>query len=138
VFEVECCPRYYEVDQQGVVFNMWYLGYFDEAWAAFMASLGRSYPQLLADGDDVMLVRTEVDWSQGLRFGERATIEVGVERLGRTSFTLRYDLRRDGTMICRARTVYVMVGTDGSGKKDVPPDLRAGMEQHRVEPLPGA
>ena len=32
--------RYLEADQQGVVFNMWYLGYFDEAMAQFLEEGG--------------------------------------------------------------------------------------------------
>jgi acyl-CoA thioester hydrolase len=132
VIEYRFAPRYYEVDQQGVVFNMWYLGYFDEAYAAFVAGIGYPYPEMIAAGDDVMLVRTEVEWTDGLRYGQPAAVEVGVEHLGRTSFTLRYDLLRDGERICRGRTVYVVIDTDGSGKKEIPPRLRTGMQQHLV------
>jgi acyl-CoA thioester hydrolase len=138
VFRYEVTPRYLEVDQQGVVFNMWYLGWFDDAWAAFVASLGHSYPNLLAGGDDVMLVRSELEWSSGLRYGESATIEVSVEHLGRTSFTVRFDVRRGGQQAdvsCRGRTVYVVVGTDGSGKRPIPAALRTAMEGHLVAGL---
>jgi acyl-CoA thioester hydrolase len=45
--------RYFETDQQGVVFNMWYLGYFDEAMTAFLAEGGVAYADLLASGFDV-------------------------------------------------------------------------------------
>jgi acyl-CoA thioester hydrolase len=44
--------RYLEVDQQGVVFNMWYLGYFDEAMAAYLEDGGLAYPDMLAAGND--------------------------------------------------------------------------------------
>ena len=35
--------RYLEVDAQGVVFNAWYLAWFDEAMAAFFADRGLPY-----------------------------------------------------------------------------------------------
>jgi acyl-CoA thioester hydrolase len=133
MFRFPLSPRYLEVDQQGVVFNMWYLGYFDDAWAAFMAALGRGYPQMLADGDDVMLVRSELEWSAGMRFGDEATIDVAVERLGRTSFTCRFDVRRGEELTCRGRTVYVLVGTDSAAPKEIPAVLRAAMADHLVE-----
>jgi acyl-CoA thioester hydrolase len=118
-------PRYLEVDRQGVVFNMWYLAYFDDAIAAYLATLGHPYPDLLAGGHDVMLVHTELDWSGALRYGDRAEVRVVPEAVGRTSFTLRYDVLRDGVTLCRARAVYVVVATDDNGKRPVPDWLRA-------------
>ena len=37
-FRFPVSVRYLEVDQQGVVFNMWYLAYFDDAMTAFLAA----------------------------------------------------------------------------------------------------
>jgi acyl-CoA thioester hydrolase len=116
--------RYLEVDRQGVVFNMWYLAYFDDAIAGYLAHRGLSYPELMARGYDVMLVHTELDWTGGVGFGDDVTVEVRPEALGRTSFTLEYTVLRSGERVCRARTVYVLVATDGSGKVEIPPALR--------------
>jgi acyl-CoA thioester hydrolase len=127
VFEYAFSPRYLEVDQQGVVFNMWYLGYFDDAMAAFLAHLGHPYPQLLAAGDDVMLVRSELDWSSGVSFGDAVAVGVSVEAIGTTSFTLGFVVRRGEATTCRGRTVYVMIGTDGSGKRPIPATLRSAL-----------
>lgn len=118
-------PRYLEVDRQGVVFNMWYLAYFDDAMTGFLAARGVPYPELMARGLDVMLVHTELDWSGGLGFGEAAYVEVGVEAVGRTSFTLTFDVVRDGATLCRGRTVYVLVTLEGNEKTVVPDELRA-------------
>jgi acyl-CoA thioester hydrolase len=125
-------PRYLEVDRQGVVFNMWYLAYFDDALAGFLAAGGLPYPRLLAEGFDVSLVHTELDWTAGLAYGERAVIAVGVEAIGRTSFTLAFEVLREGAGaadgepgVCRGRTVYVVVADDGSGKREIPPALLA-------------
>jgi acyl-CoA thioester hydrolase len=130
MYEYAFSPRYLEVDQQGVVFNMWYLGYFDDAMAAFLAHLGHPYPQLLVDGDDVMLVRSELDWTSGVRFGDAAAVGVSVEAIGTTSFSLRFEVRRGAEVTCRARTVYVMIGTDGSGKRPIPSAVRTALSAH--------
>jgi acyl-CoA thioester hydrolase len=134
VFAYPLSPRYLECDQLGVVFNMWYLGYFDEALAAFFGSLGHPYPELVAGGHDVMLARTEIDWADALRYGESVQVEVSVESVGRTSFVLRFDVVHDGTATCRGRTVYVFVANDGTGKCPLPDALRAGLERHRAHP----
>ncbi len=115
--------RYFETDQQGVVFNMWYLGYFDEAMTAFLAEGGVAYADMVAAGFDVQLVRSEIDWRAPLRFGDEAVIEVSTARVGRTSFTLQFSIAAPAEV--RAITTYVVVATDGSGARPIP-ELLAG------------
>ena len=112
--------RYFEVDQQGVVFNMWYLGYFDEAMSAFLEEGGLPYQRMLDSGFDVQLVHSEVDWGSSLRWGDTAEVRVALAGRGRTSFTLSFDVAAGGAPVASGRTVYVVVGTDGSGKQPIP------------------
>ncbi len=124
VFEQALRVRYMEVDAQGVVFNGWYLTYFDEAMAAFLEFRGLPYPELLETGFDVQLVRSEIDWKAGLRWQDDAVVAVSTAHLGRTSFALDFETRRNGAEVtCSARTFYVVVATDGSGKRELPPLL---------------
>ena len=119
--------RYLEVDQQGVVFNMWYLAYFDDAMTAYLAAKGFPYDDLLGAGLDCQLVHTEIDWTGGLGFGDDAGIAVEAERIGTSSFVLRFTALRAGEPVAVGRTVYVVVGTDGSGKREVPDRLRVAL-----------
>ena len=66
MFEWSTKVRYMEVDAQGVVFNGWYLTYFDEAFSAFLAARGLPYSELMDASFDVQLVRSEIDWKSGL------------------------------------------------------------------------
>jgi acyl-CoA thioester hydrolase len=109
-----------EVDAQGVVFNGWYLTYFDEAMTGFLAARGASYAALGAAGVDVQLVHVELDWVAGLRYADEFTVAVATATVGRTSFALDFQTRRDGEATCSARIVYVVVATDGSGKRPIP------------------
>ncbi|MGH9136540.1 MAG: acyl-CoA thioesterase [Acidimicrobiales bacterium] len=113
--------RYYEVDQQGVVFNSWYLAYMDEAMTAFIQRDGTSYQQLLTSGVDFQLVHTELDWQDALRYGDVANVDVALARLGRTSFTVQFAVRVGERPVATASTVYVVVATDGSGPCPPPP-----------------
>lgn len=125
--------RYLEVDQQGVVFNMWYLAYLDEAMAAFLRHHGLPYPDMLAAGYDVQLVHTEIDWHGSLGYGERGAVEVGLAGTGRTSFTLDFLVRAGERVVAAASTVYVVVATDGSGKQEIPAVVRDALGE--VTPL---
>ena len=123
--------RYLEADQQGVVFNMWYLGYFDEAMARFLEEGGLAYPDMLAAGCDVQLVHSDIDWHSPLRWPDRAEVEVSLAEAGTTSFVLAFEVRTGGTRVATGRTVYVVVATGGSGKRPIPASLR-----HALGPVP--
>ena len=126
VFEFPVQVRYMEVDAQGVVFNGWYLTYFDEAFTAFLAARGLPYQKMIDAGFDVQLVHTDIDWAAGLRWQDDVRVAVSTARVGRTSFAVDFQTRRHGEPTCTARTVYVVVATDGSGKRPIPP-LLAGV-----------
>ena len=119
--------RYLEVDAQGVVFNAWYLAWFDDAMTAFLAHRGLPYRDMLDTGHDVQLVRSEIDWTAGARFQDEVDVAVSTARLGHTSFALDFAVRRGDAPICTGRTVYVVVATDGSGKRAIPPVIAAAL-----------
>ena len=85
--------RYLEVDAQNVVFNSWYLAWFDDAMSAFLEHGGLPYKEMLAAGYDVQLVRSEIDWRAGVGFQDVLDIAVATARLGRTSFALDFEVR---------------------------------------------
>ncbi len=107
--------RFFEVDSLGVVFNMWYLGWCDEAMSAYLDVLGHGYGTLRAAGLDAVLRRAELEWVDSLEAFQRAEIGVRVEHIGSTSFRLGYDVRRvseadpSGTPCARVAITYVCV-----------------------------
>lgn len=125
-------PRYAEVDQQGVLFNAHYLTWFDEACAAFISHLGVSYPDLMAQGRELQVAHTEVDFDEPVRWQDDVRVTVGCSHLGSTSFTLEFRVRRtDGSghehLAARARTVYVVVSTQTWNKHAIPTTLRSAL-----------
>ena len=112
--------RYLEVDAQGVVFNAWYLAWFDDAMTAYLLHGGLPYRTMLDAGYDVQLVRSEIDWKAGVGFGDEVEVAVSTARIGRTSFALDFEVRRGPDVTCAGRTVYVVIATDGSGKREIP------------------
>jgi acyl-CoA thioester hydrolase len=125
---IDIHTSFFQFDQQGVVFNMWYFGWFDDAMTEFMGEIGYPYLALNSDGLDVQLVHTEADWRDAVRYGDLVTVDVATERVGSTSFTLLFTARVGAQARATGRTVYVLVATDGSGKRPLPPKLRAALE----------
>jgi acyl-CoA thioester hydrolase len=125
VFSFPVNVRYMEVDAQGVVFNAWYLTYFDDAMTAFMKDRGMPYQTMLDAGFDVQLVRSEIDYRAGVRWQDEIVVAVATSRLGNTSFTLDFQVRRGAGEVCtNGRTVYVVVDTTAHRKQAIPAFMR--------------
>lgn len=116
-------PRYMEIDAQGVVFNGWYLTWFDEAFAAFLADRGLPYRALIDEGFDVHVVRSEIDYRAGVRWGDDVAVAVATSRIGTTSFALDFHVERGDEVCITGRNVYVVVAADFTGKRPIPPSL---------------
>jgi acyl-CoA thioester hydrolase len=119
--------RYYEVDQQGVVFNGWYLSWFDEALSGFLRHQGLPVSVMEARDIDYMLVRSEIDWHAGVGYEDEVSIAVEPARIGNTSFDVRFSVLRDSKVTCSATIVYVSISRTGSGKQPVPELLRQAL-----------
>ena len=120
-FEHRLKVRYMEVDAQGVVFNAWYLTYFDDAMSAYLQRTGVRYEQFVGSGYDTQVVNADISWSRGLRWQEEVAIEVRPVRVGNTSFVLEFTAKgEDGAVACKAAIVYVVIAADTGTKTSVP------------------
>jgi len=128
-FSLPVVPRFAEVDQQGVVFNAHYLTWFDEACTGFLDHLGVTYPGLIDTGHDIQVVHSEIDYLTAVRWRDSVRVAVQCERIGSTSFTLRFTVLRrnddaDEHAAVRGHNVYVVVSTDDWAKRPIPAALR--------------
>jgi acyl-CoA thioester hydrolase len=133
--------RFFEVDSLGVVFNMWYLGWCDEAMSAFMESIGYGYATLRAGGMDAVLRNAEIEWLDSLEAFQQAEVAVRVEKVGTTSFRLDFDISRVGdqsqdapaeagrerTLCARVAITYVCVDIVGRNTAPIPTGLRQAL-----------
>src|SRR5262245_24778145 len=88
--------RYQDCDAQHVVFNARYGDYVDLACSEFLrAALPR--PTDLFDGTfEIQTVRQTIEWQAPARFDDVLEITVWASRIGTTSFTLGFEMRRAG------------------------------------------
>jgi acyl-CoA thioester hydrolase len=131
-FSMPIVPRYAEIDQQGVVFNGHYLTWFDEACTALFDHMGLTYPALIAQGLDIQVVHTDVDYLAPVRWRDEVSVCVTCAATGTTSFTLAFDVLRNGgdgepVSAVRGRNVYVVVSTQDWAKRLIPDELRAAL-----------
>jgi acyl-CoA thioester hydrolase len=147
VFRYPVDVRFFEVDSLGVVFNMWYLGWCDEAMSTFMESIGYGYATLRTQGFDAVLRNAQIEWSDSLEAFQHAEISVRVDHVGTTSFRLGFDIHRvdfgrverververvgqagqEPTLCARVAITYVCVEVAGRGKVPIPEGLREAL-----------
>ena len=107
------CPlrvRYSEIDGQGIVFNAHYLTYMDVAITEYMRNLGLDYKALAAAGTmDMALVKTTLEYKASAFFDDLLAIGVRISSLGRSSYTVDFEIFREDCddPILVAQTVYV-------------------------------
>ncbi|GAA3667497.1 hypothetical protein GCM10022267_62510 [Lentzea roselyniae] len=128
-------PLFYEIDGQGVMFNMWYLGHVDEAVDGFFVHCGLPYSDWPGMGFDAHVVHVDLDFRAGVRSRDIAEVLISPSRIGRKSFTLDFAFRRDGEIVCSGGVVYATVSTEGHGTIELPDQLVKALGE--VRPLRG-
>lgn len=123
-FSYELPVRYADTDAQGHVFFANYLTYFDEGLTYFLEALGCSYASLETEGVEFVFVESHCQHKGSAKFGERLRVEVRVEKLGRTSMTTAYVLRRGDAVLASGHLVSVCLDKETMASCALPTRLR--------------
>lgn len=126
LFEHEIEVRFRDCDAMGHVNNAVYLSYLEQARVAFWhrltgtSGIPRSF----------ILARAEIDFKAPATLGDRVVVALRVEAVGRTSFTLAYDVLKARTreVVASARTVQVMFDYGAGKPVPIPDAIRARLE----------
>ena len=131
-FRVPRRIRFSDCDPAGIVFYPQYFVMFNgllEDWVD--GPLGIGFADLVSRRRiGLPTVRLEADFRAVSRFGDDVTLSLEVERLGGRSLTLalRCCAAGDGELRMSVRQVIVTTSLESHGAIDVPPDLRAAIE----------
>ena len=132
-FSTRIAVRFGDTDPAGLVYYPVLLHYCHAAMEEFFeARCGVSYARLVAErrlGFPTVNVRAE--FFEPFVYGDTAEVEVWVSRVGRSSATFEYRLRRasDSALCASATLVQVAMHLDERRAVPVPEDLRRRFEQ---------
>jgi acyl-CoA thioester hydrolase len=121
-FVIERKIYYHDTDAGGVVYYANYLKHLEEGRTEFCRHRGIDTAALLARGFSFPVVHVEVDYKSPARYGESIRIETRVEKLGESSIHFSQEIRRNGQLLVKAKTIWACVGRDFKSVK-VPPDI---------------
>ena len=116
--------RFSDCDAQGIVYNATYLVYWDDAFTDYMDAIGCPWNFMVANGDDVVLARTEIDYRRSARMGQVVSTTARVVGIGRSSVTFEYLTTESGETVVEGRQVQVIVDHETMRPKAVPAYLR--------------
>jgi acyl-CoA thioester hydrolase len=121
--------RYGECDAQYVVFNARYGDYIDLASTEYLKACfaGRD----LFDGTfEYQVVRQLTEWKGSARFDDVVEVTVRPAKLGTTSFTLQFELRKAGLspVLVTCETIYVLIDKESWQKRRITDAERACLD----------
>lgn len=110
IFRHSLDVRFRDCDPMGHVNNAVYLTYLEQArFAHWREVWGINFERLPDDTPGVILARAEIDYRRPAKYGDVLEIRIGLEKIGRTSFTYSYEvIDQEGREVAHARTVLVM------------------------------
>jgi acyl-CoA thioester hydrolase len=106
---------------QGIVFNAHYLVWADEALTPWWVDRGIDWGSYA--GFRYVVVASTLEWRSSARHGDTVDVDAQLEKLGRTSLTVRFEIRVGDRLCCTVRTTYVCL-RDGAPTA-WPDDLRS-------------
>jgi acyl-CoA thioester hydrolase len=128
-FVWELPVRYGECDPQGIVFNPNYLAYFDVVWTEAWREAVGPWQEMVQGGYDAVVAHAELDFRAPARFDDVIAYSVTVERLGGTSITTRFEVRRGEELLVEGRVRHVMVDASTWRPVEIPPNVRDGLQR---------
>jgi 1,4-dihydroxy-2-naphthoyl-CoA hydrolase len=130
MFIYETMVRLHDTDAAGRLYFANQFRLVHEAYEAFLHSLGYDLSEVLARGRIALpIAHASADFHRPLQLGDALRIELGVERVGRTSFTLRARLSAGGHVVGHATTVHVAVRLPRGAKTTLPARLGAALKR---------
>ena len=108
------------------MFNSNYLIYMDVTLTEMWREAFGSYSAMADSGVDLVVAEANVRYHLPARFDDELEIGASIEKLGRTSMTTRFDVKRGDDVIAVGHLRHVFIEL-GDGKTVIPDDIRTGL-----------
>jgi acyl-CoA thioester hydrolase len=135
ITSIELTVRSTDMDADRNVNNSVYFQYFEQSRLEHLIRLGvveRPRPRDDA-GAPFALAQTSAQFRVPAVHRDRLRVTTRTTAIGTTSFTLAYEVRREGTLVCDGLSVQVWLDAEGKAAS-LPPDVRAALERSLVDP----
>ena len=123
----------YDTDAAGIIYFASQFRYAHDAFEQIMQSIGYNFTDLLEKEPFIfVIVHAEADYFAPLKVGDLITVETRITRIGETSFTLDYQLSKEGKIVGRCQTVHVCLDKHTRKKQTLPAKPMSKLRQYYV------
>jgi YbgC/YbaW family acyl-CoA thioester hydrolase len=131
---VRMTVRFGEVDAAGIVYYPNFFDYYHRAFEEFFAASAQiAYDRLMREERlGFPAVHVESDFKVPLRHGDVFDVEMEIQRIGRSSFTSGYRIRRGGVLCATASIVTAAINLDTMNSVPLPDKYRVALERYLV------
>ena len=125
--------RFEEIDAAGIVYFARFFTWCHDAMAAMLEPLDGGYVGLVRTRKlGLPAVHVEADYVSPLKFGDEVRIAIHVEKAGRSSVNMRFELTRgdDGRKVATVKHVMALTDLVAFRSTALPEDVRKVLEGH--------
>lgn len=125
--------RFAETDLQGIAFYGEYFTFQDEAISEFFRQVEYSYEQMEADGWQVHVANTELNYRDAAEFGDELVNELRIVDLGTASFTFEHRVKRksDDQILADGTVTHVAVDRESEETMAIPEAFREAVAAYQ-------
>ena len=122
--------KLHDTDMAGFLFFAHQFKIAHDAYEDFMEAVGLGFGRIIKASDFLIpIVHAEADYETVLEVGDKLSVQLWAEKIGKTSFTLAYHLvGLDGSKVGTVKTVHVCVDNVKKKKIPLPEKLRKALE----------
>lgn len=111
--EIQIRVRYAETDRMGLLHHANYLVYFEQARTELLRQYGASYKDLEDQGYYLVIAKVEIKYKSPAYYDDVLTIRTTVVRTTPVRIEHRYEVFREGMLICEGTTTLACVDKQG-------------------------
>lgn len=111
--EITVRVRYAEADPMGYLHHATYFEYFEMGRTELLRQAGSRYRDLEAAGFLFVVFAVQAKYHRPARYDDELIVRTILERVTRARIDHRYEVHRDGLLLCEASTTLACVGRDG-------------------------
>ena len=121
--------RDYELDIQGIVNNAVYQNYLEHCRHSYLTAIGINFTKMHESGLHPVVTRTEIDYLQPLRSGNKFCVGMKLSYEGRLRYVFHQEIICGETINCKAKITTTVI------KNGIPvplPEFRQAAERFRI------
>ncbi|HEV3437337.1 MAG TPA: thioesterase family protein [Gemmata sp.] len=122
--EIQIRVRYAETDRMGLLHHANYLIYFEQARTELLRTQGAAYKELEDRGFFLVIAKIEIKYKSPAHYDDLLTIRTIVTRTSPIRIEHKYEVFREGMLICEGTTTLACVNREG--KLQAMPDWLMG------------